>query len=121
MKNLKTLILMQIRDKIDLPSNRKELLRLLFINIIKFLVVAVIVYLIFYLLTFAGIFTYDETVDLLVIVVTVTMILSILSCTFGLMKSLYFADDNKVLITLPVKPNLIFISKIIVFYIYHQI
>lgn len=118
MKNLKTLILMQIRDKIDLPSNRKELLRLLFINIIKFLVVAVIVYLIFYLLTFAGVFTYDETVDLLVIVVTATMILSILSCTFGLMKSLYFADDNKVLITLPVKPNLIFISKIIVFYLY---
>ena len=34
------------------------------------------------------------------------------------MKTLYFADDNKILITLPVGENLIFISRLIVYYVF---
>ena len=37
------------------------------------------------------------------------------------MKKLYFSPDNQVLLTFPVKSNMIFVSKLIVFYIYELI
>ena len=36
------------------------------------------------------------------------------------MKSLYFANDNPVLLTMPVTPNMVFVSKLIVYYIYER-
>ena len=44
-------------------------------------------------------------------------LLSILSCLNGLTDTLYFSKDNQVLLTYPVKPNTVFYSKIIVYYI----
>ena len=118
MKNLKTLVLMQIRDKIDFSNNTtKGKLRLILFELLKFIAVTAISFGILLLLT-KFVFTYDETPKILVLVITISMALSIIFVTYSLMKSLYFADDNKVLITFPVKANLIFLSKIVVFYIY---
>ena len=44
-------------------------------------------------------------------------LLSILSCLNGLTDTLYFSKDNQVLLTYPVKPNTVFYSKIIVYYV----
>ncbi|MBO4540601.1 MAG: hypothetical protein J5736_01305, partial [Bacilli bacterium] len=44
-------------------------------------------------------------------------LLSIFSCLNGLTDTLYFSKDNQVLLTYPVKPNTVFYSKIIVYYI----
>ena len=46
---------------------------------------------------------------------------SLLSCTIGLTKSLYYSRDNAVLLTYPCTPNQIFLSKIIIFYVFELI
>lgn len=122
MKSLKTLVSMQLRDKIDLSilNNKKELLRSIIFSVCKFIVVCAIVFL---LLSFtssppAVIFYYSEAPIVMTIVLTLSLFLSVISCTTGLMKTLYFAEDNKVLITFPVNSNEIFISKLVVYFIY---
>ena len=116
---LRPLVAMQLRDKIDVNAakNKKQFLRILFINLLKFLVVTGCAFLVFYLcVTF--IFTTDETPKVLILVLSISLLLSLITCTSELMKTLYFAEDNRVLITFPVEPNKIFISKIIVYYLY---
>ena len=43
--------------------------------------------------------------------------LSLISCTVGITQSLYFNQDNKVLVTLPMSGISLFLSKLIIFYI----
>ncbi len=120
MKHLKSLVAMQLRDKVDLSfiKNKKEALRTIIFSTIKFIAITALVYIILYLCNIVGIFSYDESPRVVTLILTVSLGLSLLSCTLELMKNLYFSEDNKVLITLPVDSNKIFISKIIVYYIY---
>jgi hypothetical protein len=120
MKKLKTLVLMQIRDLLssNTQMTKKSKLRLILLGILKFLAIAGGTYLVLYLLQQVGIFYYSEAPVIMILLITLVLCLSILSCTFSLMQNLYFSEDNKVLITLPVTGNNIFLSKIIVFYLY---
>lgn len=115
-----TLILMQVKNKLDLNiiKNTKELLRTILLSVLKFGIITAVIYIIFYLSLKIGLFFNTDFPKVIVIVLTISLILSIISSTIELTKNLYFSDDNKVLITFPVNANLIFISKIIVFYIY---
>ena len=116
---LRPLVAMQLRDKIDVnvAKNKKQFLRILFLNLLKFLIVTGGAFLVFFLcVTF--IFTTDETPKVLILVLAISLLLSLISCTSELMKTLYFAEDNRVLITFPVEPNKIFVSKIVVYYLY---
>ena len=122
MNSLKTLVKMQLRDKIDLSwlKNKKEVVRKVILGLLQFIFVTFFIYAL--LIIFSGqpigLFTYDESAKIMILIMTVCLILSFLSCTGKLMKNLYFSDDNRVLITFPVKANKIFVSKIIVYYIY---
>ncbi len=49
---------------------------------------------------------------------TVLLMLSIASCTVRLTKALYFSRDNVILLTLPATPTQVFLSKIVVFFIF---
>lgn len=118
--HLKTLVAMQLRDKVDLSwvkDKKKALRRVLFI-LIKFAIIAAATFVLLYLGNRVSLFTYNRATTIVVIVLTISLLLSLITCTFELMKTLYFAEDNKVLITLPVNTNVLFISKIIVYYIY---
>lgn len=119
MNGLKSLVFMQLKDKVDftIAKNIKQLLRLLLFSVLKFVAITAIVFFILYLCVLF-VFTHDETPQVLILVLTVSLLLSLVSCTVQLMKNLYFSEDNKVLITLPVAANKIFVSKIIVFYLY---
>ena len=46
------------------------------------------------------------------------LLLSLVTDTLGLMKSLYFSKDNTVLLTFPATPSLVFFSKLATYYIY---
>ena len=46
------------------------------------------------------------------------LLLSLVTDTIGLMKSLYFSKDNTVLLTFPATPSLIFFSKLATYYVY---
>ena len=120
MKHLKSLVAMQLRDKVDLSfiKDKKEAIRTIVFSILKFAIITAIVYVILYLCNVVGIFSYDESPNVVTLILTISLSLSLISCTIELMKTLYFSEDNKVLITLPVNSNTIFLSKLIVYYIY---
>lgn len=122
MKQLFTLVSMQLRDKIDLTwiHDKKQCIRNIVLGVTKFLVISALVFL---LLRFSSapptvIFYYSESPIVMTLVLTLSLALSVISCTSGLMKNLYFSEDNKVLITFPVDANKIFLSKLIVYFVY---
>lgn len=119
MKQLKTLVAMQLRDKIDFSwlKEKKQVIRKVVLSLVKFIGITGILYFIFrFSLKF--IFFNDETPQIIAIIFTLALSLSLISCTVELMKNLYFSEDNRVLITLPVNSNKIFVSKIVVYYVY---
>ncbi len=120
MKKLRALVLMQIRDKLDFSwtATTKSKIQKIVLSLIKFILITVAVIFILKIIQLFGVFYYSQVVDVMIIFVSVLVVLSIISCTLGLMRNLYFADDNKVLVTLPLPSNTLFLSKIIIFYLY---
>lgn len=121
MKKLLALTFFQLKDKIDLSwvKQTKTLIRAIVFGILKFVIVAGLSFGFLYLLSFIDLFSkYSDTVPLYTIFFAIVFILSLLSTTIALMKSLYFADDNKVLVTFPVTTNQLFFSKIFVYFLF---
>lgn len=121
MKQLLNLTLFQLKDKLDMSwmKSKKALIQAIVFTLIKFLVVVGIVYLVLFLLTFVGFISkYQDVLPLFTMFLSIVFILGLLSSTYTLAKSLYLADDNKVLITLPVNANKLFFSKLFVYYLY---
>lgn len=121
-KLLKPLVLMQLKDKLDygfLKSVKKAISKIGF-SILIFVFICAFDYLLFFVAEKFNIFSLISFVPTSVVTVifTIMLTLSIFSCTYGLMKNLYFSKDNILLLTFPVNANLVFISKLIVFYIY---
>ena len=124
MKKLMALVMMQLKDKLDLSfiKNRKKAITKTILSIVKFAVVVAVCYIIVWLCqSILGIFYITETPNVMVFVMGLLIALSTLSCTVGLCKTLYFADDNRVLATFPVSSNVLFVSKLLVFYFYELI
>ena len=121
-KALKPLVMMQLKDKLDLGylKNKKEAITKIVLSILAFVVITAVIYVLFTLSKMFNIFHLISIIPVSVIVVifTVMEILALLSCIFGLMKTLFFSKDNPVLLTLPVTTNQVFISKLIVYFIY---
>lgn len=120
MKHLYALVMMQLKDKLDLSfvKTRRTLIAKIVLTLLKFLIVGAIAFGLFKVLSLL-IFTNMKTPSyVLIFVYGVIFLMSLFSCTAGLMKTLYFADDNKVLITLPVNANVLFLSRLIVYFIY---
>ena len=120
MKHLKALVMMQLKDKIDLSflsSTQKTISKVVF-TVLKFAIVTVVSYVVFMLLPMILFTNGRVTPNLMVFIFGLIFLLSTVSCMLGLMKNLYFADDNKVLITFPVNANMIFISKLIIYYFF---
>ena len=115
-----TLVLMQLKNKLDLnvKNNKKNILRSALFSVLKFGIISAVVYLLLYLSSFFKLFYDSDFSRVMVVVLTLSLVLSLISCTVELMKNLYFSEDNKVLITFPVDSNKIFVSKLIVFYLY---
>ena len=121
MKQLFQLTLFQLKDKIDMSwmKSRKTLIQTIVFSVLKFVAVAVIVFGILFLLTKVGFLNkYHDIIRLFTMFLAVTMFLNLCSSTYNLSKSLYMADDNKVLITFPVNANKLFFSKLFVYYFY---
>ena len=122
MKQLWRLSLLQLRDKIDFSwvKSKKTLIQTIVFGVLKFAVVAALTFGVLFLLTYIGFIKtkHDDILPIFTIFLGVMFVLSVASATYNLMKSLYFADDNKVLITLPITANKLFISKLFVYYVF---
>lgn len=120
--SLKTLTAMQLKEKMD-RGNSKSFRKRLFHSIYFVLEFVAVTAICFLLLKAANILTIfslvgDIPVSVMAIVFGGMTLLSVVFTMFGLVKSLYLSRDNLVLLTFPVKPSLVFLSKLLVYYIY---
>ena len=122
MKGLKTLVLMQIRDKLDLSqlNSVKAKIFKIVLSIIKFAVITAVFFLGFYVLEMLHLVSFQPGIPtkFFSVLFTIMFLLSIIVCTFGLMRNLYYTKDNALLLTLPASRTAVFTSKILVYYVY---
>lgn len=125
LKQLKTLVMLQIKDKIDLSflkSKRKTLFKTIY-SILLFAGITAIIYLLFSLVVSFGIFSFYKTFNFraFLVLMTVLLVLAFFSCLINVTKTLYFSKDNPVLMTMPASNSVIFSSKLVVCLIYELI
>lgn len=113
---LKNLIALQYRDKADLGWTKqiKTIIQKVVFTIIKFVVIVAVVVLGLTVVKLLFMVT-TQILGFYMVFLGVFAILNLISVTFGLVKSLYYADDNKVLVTYPATTSQLFFSKLIVF------
>lgn len=124
-KTLSPLVLMQLKDKLDLSflkSKKKTLFKIIY-SILLFVGLTAIIWFIFNLIVNLSLFSLLKILNFraFLVLMTVLMILSFLSCLTNITKTLYFSKDNSVLLTMPVTTNQLFTSKLIVVLIYELI
>lgn len=113
---------MQLKEKMDRSKSKSFAKR--FFPIIYFMLgFAAVTAICFFLFKAVNILTLfsptgDIPVSVMAIVFGSMTLLSIVFTVFGLVKSLYLSRDNLVLLTFPVKPSIVFLSKLLVYYIY---
>ena len=100
-----TLVLMQLKDKLDL-SYRKTVKSRIFkvvLSVLKFAVITAVFFLGFYVLGMLHLVSFQPGIpsNFFAVLFTIMFLLSIVVCTFGLMKNLYYTKDNALLLTLP--------------------
>lgn len=121
-RNLKTLVMMQLKDKMDLSFVRSK-------RSLLFKIAAIIgqvalsggaFFAFFYLASMLKLFSYAGTVpaSLVTAMFTLIFVLAVITCTMGLTNTLYLTADNRVLLTLPVQSNLVFLSKFVLYFIF---
>ncbi|MGN1222959.1 MAG: hypothetical protein ACI4T1_02375 [Christensenellales bacterium] len=125
MSALKPLVMMQLKDKINLSflkSKRQTMFKIIF-SLIGFVLLTVVSYFVFKVCIMLNLFSVVSIIptSIMVIVFAIIELFSIITCTIGLMKTLYFSPDNSFLLTMPTKSILVFASKIVVYYIYELI
>ena len=119
---LVTLVKMQLKEKMDLGylrSRRKLIFKTTWL-FIEFAAITAVIAVIFYFLKLFSLFslTHDIPVSVISLAFGVMLLLSLITDTIGLMKSLYFSKDNTVLLTFPATPSLVFFSKLVTYYVY---
>ncbi len=125
MINLKTLVAMQLRDKLDFSSMRtvKGIVLKIVTTILKYALIIGVIYGGFYLLSGLRLVSLLPGIpqSVMNVLFTVMILLSALVATLSVTNSMYFAKDNALLLTLPVSRTTVFTSKLVVFYIYELI
>lgn len=122
LRNLKTLVMMQLRDKLDLSfirSFRSTIIKVV-LAIVKLAIAIIAFYAVFYISKLLSLFRpFGYVPDTVVnVIFTLIQLMSIITCTVGLTKTLYMTADNKVLLTLPVSSTNVYMSKLILYYIF---
>lgn len=125
MRNIITLVKMQLKEKLNLKGlqqkkiNKFQLFTSIVFTLIKFIVITAVFAISLFLINSLGIFMIQRTpTTFMSIIFGVMLIASTVSCTIGLTKAIYFSTDNAILLTLPCKPIQVFLSKLIIFLIY---
>lgn len=127
MKGLFILVMMQLKEQMNFKRFQIENVKAFHIllsivgSILKFAAVTALCIGFLYVSRILGLFSFQglpvpDTVISLVF--SVMILLSVISCTAGLTKSMYYARDNAVLLTLPCPSLYVYLSKLIIFFIF---
>ena len=121
-KQLGVLLKMQLRSMVDLSflKSKRAFILKMGLAVLLFAVVTAAFYGVFTVGVMLSVFSFGGGVPITVVTVVFTLIeiMSIFSCTVGLSRSLYRAGDNVILLVLPVTGSLVFLSKLIVYYLF---
>ena len=127
MKSLVILVMMQLKEQMNFKRLSTENVKLFHVllsivgAIVKFAAVTglcvgfLLVSKLLGLFSFQGLPVPDTVISL---VFSVMLVMSVISCTVGLTKSMYYARDNAVLLTLPCPSLHVYLSKLIIFFIF---
>ena len=118
---LKTLVMMQLKDKLNFSfkADKKGALTKLILFLVMFIVIIVAIVAVFKIAGLLTVFgtNHDVPISVFNLFFISMTILSTISCIAQLTNSLFFSKDNLVLLSYPVRSNIIFLSKLVVFYI----
>lgn len=122
LSKLKPLVAMQLKDKLDFSffrSKREAILKIA-VEIIKFVAVTAIFYALFLVCKLLAVFRPagvipDTVVNVIFVII---QLLSLITCTAGLVNALYMTADNKVLLTLPTSATITYSSKLLVYFFF---
>ena len=124
MKNLVILVKMQLKERLNFK--RFELKNVGIFRILVSILGAVLKFALItvlcaaFLLVFSNVVFSGGKVPLgaISIVFWVMILSSLVSCVIGITKSMYYARDNAILLTLPCRPIQVYLSKLIIFFIF---
>lgn len=115
MTNIIKLVKLQADNKIDLfKSDLRKRLSAILKFLLIFLTITAIGYLLSMRIFFMGI---NSNIELISFVITITQIISLIFAIGYVISDLYLNKDNVLLMVLPVSPNQVFLSKMIVLYL----
>lgn len=120
---LKTLTEMQLKEKMNLGflrSFKATLFKVVFF-ILEFAAMTAICYLLFWACGVLRVFDIANgaiPAEILATVLAAMLLLSTVFTTGGLVNSLYLSRDNLVLLTFPATPTMVFVSKLLVYYVH---
>ena len=125
MNNLITLVKMQLLERLNLGGvNLKEsglfrfILKIL-AGVLKFAVITALCFAFLFVAKFLNIFAVSSVPATVISMVFLAMLgVSVISCTVGLTKAMYYSNDNAILLTLPCTPLQVFSSKLVIFFIF---
>ena len=120
-RHLTTLVMMQLKDKMDLSfvKSKRSLLFKIVAIVAQVALSGGAFFAFFYVPSVLGLFGFGAVPDSLVTTMfTLIFVLAIITCTAGLTNTLYLTSDNRVLLTLPVPPNMVFLSKFVLYFIF---
>lgn len=120
-KRIKLLTLLQMSDRLKVKNirDRKRIVVSIAVGILAIILITGAFSALFYLLSEFLKITMDK--NIVIFLLFILQILSIVSCTNGLLKTLYDGKDNMILLSYPARHVEVFISKLLVFYIYEFI
>lgn len=122
MKALKTLVMMQLKDKLDLSfvKSKRGLIFKIVLSVVKLVAVTAVFYLLFFVCNMLGVFYPSGYIPDTVanVLFTVMQLMSVVTCIVGLTQALYMTADNRVLLTLPASSATVFFSKLILYYVF---
>ena len=113
------LVAFQYRDKVDLSwlKQTKTKIQKTVSFLVKFILLTVIIVVLIPLIN--DVFKISSQVlNFYLLFLGTYTVLNLITITFGLVKSLYYAEDNKVLATFPVNSTSLFISKLLVYVLF---
>ncbi len=126
MTNLLILVKMQLKEQFNFKRRSLKDISVFKIvvsilaEILKFALVTVLCGAFLFISSYLGLFSVMNTVpaSVMSMVFYIMLAVSVVSCTVGLTNSLYLARDNAVLLTLPCTPIQVYLSKLIIFFIF---
>ena len=120
LKRIKLLMLLQMSDKFKIKKvdNVKKLIARIGLITLSLILITAVCFGLFYLVKSV---VFILTPKIITFVFVFLQLLSIVACSIGLLRTLYTSKDNSILLSYPAKHFEVFLSKLLVYYVYEFI